>query len=305
MLSRRTTLIGSLLGLLGIARRPAAAPSAWSDLSLNGKRALVTGSTSGLGREVARRLGAMGASVIVHGRSRERGDGAEVVRTIRDAGSEAVFHRADLASLAEVRELADTVRANHDRLDLLVNNAGIGTAALSERRTSADGHELGFAVNYLSHFLLTRQLLPLIEQSAPARIVNVSSLAQAPIDFDDVMLAQDYSSFRSYSQSKLAQILFTISLAERLDPERVTVNSLHPATFMDTPLVRESGREPMSTVEEGATAVMQLAVSPELDGRSGLFFNGLDEARANAQAYDEAARERLWELSVELTEHGA
>ncbi len=96
--------------------------------------------------------------------------------------------------------------------------------------------------------------------------------------------------------------MFTISLAERLDPERVAVNSLHPATFMDTLLVRESGREPMSTVAEGARAVMQLAVSPELDGRTGLFFNGLEEGRARDQAYDEAARERLWELSVELTE---
>lgn len=303
MLSRRETLIGSLLGLLGIAWRPAWGQNAWSEVSLSGKTALVTGSTSGLGREVARRLGAMGATVIVHGRNTERG--GEVERAIREEGSDAVFYRADLASLAEVRELARMVRANHERLDILINNAGIGTGALRERRTSADGHELGFAVNYLSHFLLTRELLPLIRESAPARIVNVSSLGQSPIDFDDVMLTQNYSAGRSYTQSKLAQVLFTISLAEQLDPERVTVNSLHPATFMDTPLVRESGRDPMSTVDEGATAVMQLAVSPELERRTGLFFNGLEEGRANAQAYDEAARARLWELSVELTEGDA
>ncbi len=305
MLSRRETLIGGLLGLLGIAWRPAAAQSdaPWRDVSLTGRTALVTGSTSGLGREVARRLGAMGATVIVHGRNRERG--RETVETIRGGAGDAVFYRADLASLAEVRELSRAVRNDHDQLDILVNNAGIGTAALEDRRTSEDGYELGFTVNYLSHFLLTRELLPLLRESAPARIVNVSSLGQAPIDFDDVMLENGYSGGRSYSQSKLAQVLFTISLAERLDPERVTVNSLHPATFMDTPLVRESDREPRSTVAEGARAVMQLAVSPRLDGRTGLFFNGLEEGRARDQAYDEAARERLWELSVELTEQDA
>lgn len=301
MLSRRETLIGGICALLGIAWRPASAQAPWGGVSLEGKTALVTGSTSGLGREVARRLGALGASVIVHGRDRERGN--EVVQAIREEGSgSAVFYRADLASLDDVRALAGTVRANHEGIDILINNAGIGTATLSERRTSADGYELGFAVNYLSHFLLTRELLPLIERSAPARIVNVSSLGQAPIDFDDVMMTEDYSARRSYSQSKLAQILFTIELAERLDPEQVTVNSLHPATFMDTPLVRRGGREPMSTVDEGAEAVMQLAVSSELEGRTALFFNGLEEARANEQAYDEQARERLWQLSAELTQ---
>jgi NAD(P)-dependent dehydrogenase (short-subunit alcohol dehydrogenase family) len=201
-----------------------------------------------------------------------------------------------------VRALAALVLENHDRLDLLVNNAGIGSGGQSGRSTSVDGHELTFAVNYLSHFLLTRRLLPLIERSAPARIVNVSSLGQAPIDFDDVMLTRDFSPTRAYSQSKLAQILFTIELAGQLDPAAVTVNSLHPATFMDTTMVRRGGREPMTTVDEGADAVMQLAVSPALEGRTGLFFNGMQEARADAQAYDEDARARLWALSVALTE---
>ncbi|HEU4619914.1 MAG TPA: SDR family oxidoreductase [Gammaproteobacteria bacterium] len=265
-----------------------------------GKTVLVTGSTDGLGREVAERLGALSATVIVHGRNAERG--AAVVEAVRKQGrGEAVFYAADLASLAEVSALADKVAASHDRLDLLVNNAGIFAGPDEQRRESKDGYELTFAVNYLSHFLLTRKLLPLIERSAPARIVNVASLGQSPIDFDDVMLARVYSGGRAYSQSKLAQIMFTMTLAERLDPRRVTVNSLHPATFMDTHMVRGIGGNPMSTVAEGADAVMQLAVSPALEGRTGLFFNGLKEGRANAQAYDADARRRLWELSAKLT----
>jgi NAD(P)-dependent dehydrogenase (short-subunit alcohol dehydrogenase family) len=184
----------------------------------------------------------------------------------------------------------------------LINNAGIGGASNDPRRTSADGHELVFAVNYLSHFLLTRELLPLLEASAPARIVNVASIGQRPVDFDDIMMTENYNQLSAYSQSKLAQIMFTISLAEQLDSDEVIVNSLHPATFMDTPMVTSTGREPMATVEEGADAVMQLAVGSNLTGRTGLYFNQMNEARANNQAYDTDARQRLWGLSVELTD---
>jgi NAD(P)-dependent dehydrogenase (short-subunit alcohol dehydrogenase family) len=297
MVMRRDAFIAGfcamLMGLVG----PVAAQEGEEGPSLAGKTVLVTGSTDGLGREVARRLGALGAMVIVHGRNVERGEA--VVREIREQGGEAVFYQADFAALDDVRALADAVLENHDRLDMLINNAGI--SGRGERRTSAEGYELVFAVNYLSHFLLTERLLPLIEQSAPARIVNVSSLGQAPIDFDDVMLTREGAEQRAYSQSKLAQILHTIELAGKLDPARVTVNSLHPATFMDTTMVRQGGGQPRSTVAEGADAVMQLAVSPALEGRTGLFFNGLNEARANDQAYDPEARARLWELSVELT----
>jgi NAD(P)-dependent dehydrogenase (short-subunit alcohol dehydrogenase family) len=300
MYTRRHTLIGSLCAAIVATFRPAQTRAQAESTDMTGRTAMVTGSTDGLGREVARRLGAMGATVIVHGRDRERGE--MVVREIIGQGAgNAVFYRADLASLDEVRALADTVLATHERLDLLVNNAGIGSGGQNERRTSVDGHELTFAVNYLSHILLTDRLLPLIERSAPARIVNVSSLGQAPIDFDDVMLTRGFSPTRAYSQSKLAQILFTFELAARQDPSRVTVNSLHPATFMDTTMVRSGGREPLSTVDEGADAVMQLAVSHALEGRTGLFFNGLEEARANEQAYDAEARARLWALSVALT----
>ncbi|MDX1562184.1 MAG: SDR family NAD(P)-dependent oxidoreductase, partial [Gammaproteobacteria bacterium] len=127
-------------------------------------------------------------------------------------------------------------------------------------------------------------------------------IGQSPVDFDNIMLTEGFAQGRAYTQSKLAQVMFTISLAEQLDPAEITVNSLHPATFMDTPMVTSSGREPMSTVEEGAEAVMNLAVGTAVAGRSGLYFNQLQEARANQQAYDEAARQRLWDLSIELTD---
>jgi len=261
---------------------------------------LVTGSTDGVGRVVARRLGESGAHVFVHGRDGKRGE--SLVAEIEAEGGKADFLAADLASLAEVRRLAETVRNRTDRLHLLINNAGIGTSSGgADRRTSADGYELRFAVNYLAGFLLTRLLLPLMTQSAPARIVNVASAGQQAIDFDDVMLTRSYSGVRAYCQSKLAQIMSAIDLAAELEGSGVTVNSLHPASYMNTTMVRDAGIEPWSTVEQGADAILNLATSPALEGRSGLYFDGLREARANAQAYDLEARRKLRELSLDLT----
>jgi NAD(P)-dependent dehydrogenase (short-subunit alcohol dehydrogenase family) len=298
MLSRRLAILSGLV-LLGSAVAPAAQPPAFIDM--NGRTALVTGSTSGLGEVVARRLGAMGATVIVHGLNEERG--RQIAAEITAAGpGRAVYYPGDLGSLDQVEALAARVRAEHPRLHLLVNNAGIGGASNDERRLSQDGYELVFQVNYLSHFHLTRLLLPLLEASAPARIVNVASIGQRPVDFDDVMMEKGYQTMAAYSQSKLAQIMFTFTLAEQLDPARVTVNALHPATFMDTPMVTASGRRPLSSVQDGADAVMQLAVGRALAGRSGLYFNQMEEARANAQAYDADARRRLWDLSIRLVE---
>jgi NAD(P)-dependent dehydrogenase (short-subunit alcohol dehydrogenase family) len=266
--------------------------------SLKGKTALVTGSTDGVGRVVAEQLGKMGARVLVHGRDRARGEG--VVDDIKRGGGTAEFLSADLASLAEVRCLADAVRATADRLDILINNAGIGSAGAG-RQASADAHELRFAVNYLAGFLLSYLLLPLLKQSAPARIVNVASAGQQAIDFNDVMLTVGYSGSRAYCQSKLAQIMFTIDLARELEGTGVTVNALHPATYMNTTMVRRAGVTPISTVEQGAEAILNLAAGPALEGRSGLYFNGLREARADRQAYDAEARARLRALSLDLT----
>lgn len=265
----------------------------------NAKTALVTGSTDGVGREVALRLGGDGWRVLIHGRDRERGNA--VVAAIEKAGGTAEFIAADLSTLAEVRRLADAVQKTTQRLDLLINNAGIGSGGpQGVRQESADGYELRFAVNYLSGFLLAHLLLPLIEKSAPARIINVSSLGQQAIDFDDVMLTHDYSGMRAYRQSKLAQILFTLDLAHDLKGTGVTVTALHPATFMNTAMVRQFGT-PMSTVEEGADAIMRLAVSGDVDGMTGLYFNGQREAKADPQAYDAGARQKLKALSLELS----
>lgn len=264
------------------------------------RTALVTGATDGVGRVVARELGKQGWRVLVHGRDRKRGEA--LVREIEQTGGAATFLAADLASLAEVRRLADEVRRATDRLELLINNAGIGTAGNAPgRQTSADGHELRFAVNYLAGFLLTHLLLPLLEASTPARIVNVSSAGQQAIDFSDVMLTRHYSGVAAYCQSKLAQIMFTIDLAEALKGRDVIVNALHPSTYMNTTMVAQAGVSPMSKVEDGAAAILKLAVSPELDGHSGLYFNVRNEARANPQAYDAEARRRLRALSLELT----
>jgi NAD(P)-dependent dehydrogenase (short-subunit alcohol dehydrogenase family) len=266
-----------------------------------GKTILITGSTDGVGRLVAQRLGAQGARVLVHGRDRERGEA--VVAEIARGGNEAArFYAADISSLADVRKLAAAVRKDHRRLDVLVNNAGIGSAnGGRQRRVSADGHELRFAVNYLAGFLLTRLLLPLIRDSAPARIVNVASAGQHPIDFDDVMLTKAYDGSRAYAQSKLAQIMFTFDLAGELAGSGVTVNCLHPATYMDTTMVRASGVSPMSTVAEGADAILNLVTAPQFSQRSGLYFNRQSEARANPQAYHGKAREELRVLSSRLT----
>ena len=265
----------------------------------NGKAALITGSTDGVGRVVAKRLADGGWRVLVHGRDRGRGEA--LVADIKSAGGTAEFLQADLSSIAEARRLADAVQKTTRRLDLLINNAGLGTGGpRAIRQTSADGYELRFAVNYLAGFVLTHLLLPLIKGSAPARIVNVSSVGQEAIDFDDVMLMHGYSGLRAYRQSKLAQILFTIDLARALADSGITANALHPATYMDTAMVRQSGVTPISSVDQGAAAILRLAVSPELDGRTGLFFNGQQEARADAQAYDAEARQRLKALSFKL-----
>lgn len=287
--------------LLAGAAACSAAPSLVAQAPDTGIRpvALVTGSTDGLGRELALRLGLAGYHVIVHGRNEERG--RAVVDQIRSRDGSASLILADLASLAEVRELAATVLGDYRRLDLLVNNAGIGRGPDgAQREESRDGHELRFAVNYLSHFYLTRALLPLLRESAPSRIVSVTSTAQEAIDFDDVMLERaPYEGARAYAQSKLAQIMMTMDLAEELAGTGVTANAVHPAIYMATSMVLNRGGTPMATIDEGADPVMQVIHSP-LAG-SGNYWRQATNARAHAQAYDREARRRLRELSLQLT----
>jgi NAD(P)-dependent dehydrogenase (short-subunit alcohol dehydrogenase family) len=260
--------------------------------------ALVTGSTDGLGREVALRLGGAGYHVIVHGRNEERG--RAVVEEIESHEGSASLIIADLASMTQVRALAAQVLRDYSRLDLLVNNAGIGRGAdTSIRSESEEGYELRFAVNYLSHFYLTHTLLPLIRQSAPSRIVSVTSTAQQAIDFDNVMLERDYDGARAYAQSKLAMILMTIDLAEELEGTGVTANAVHPAVYMATSMVLSRGGTPFTTIDEGADPVLQVITSPVAG--SGNYYMQAQNTEAADQAYDVDARRRLHALAMELT----
>ena len=264
--------------------------------------ALVTGATDGLGRALAERLAAMGMSVHIHGRS------AEKLATVRreivtETGNERiVVHQADFASLAEVRGLAAEIGAL-DALHLLVNNAGIGSGLPDspDREESRDGIELRFAVNYLAGFALTEPLLPLLERSAPSRIVMVASLGQASLDFDDPLLERSYyEGRRAYAQSKLAQITYANELAARLTDTGVTVNSLHPATFMPTKIVLDERGTSVDSLSRGVEATLRVATDPELDQVSGRFFDREREAQPESQATDPAAQQKLRELSERL-----
>lgn len=263
---------------------------------------VITGATDGLGSALASELAASGATLVLHGRDDDRG--RATIEAIREAtGNERLeWQRADLGSLDEVAELGERIAAEHDRIDALVNNAGIGVTVPGggARMESRDGHELRFAVNYLAHFALTMRLLPVLVGSAPARIVSVSSAGQAPIDFDDVMLEREYNGVQAYCQSKLAQVMMTIDLGAELRDAGVTANCLHPATYMPTKMVTRAGISPASSLEQGTAATLRVVADPDLDGVSGRYFDGEAESRAHPQAYDEGARRRLRELSERL-----
>jgi len=268
--------------------------------ALDGKVILLTGATDGLGRALAVRLAGEGATVLVHGR-----DPARIAATVAEVADAAGSpdrvrsYQADFAGFAAVRALADQVTAAEPRLDVLVNNAGIGInePGGGVRQESADGIELRFAVNYLAGYALSRQLLPLLIRSAPSRIVNVASVGQQAIDFTDVMITKDYDGMRAYRQSKLAQIMNTFDLAEELDGTQVTVNALHPATFMPT---KVSPAPPVSTIAQGVEATLNLITTSPDETGTGRFFNGIRESRANDQAYDPEARRQLRVLSSQL-----
>jgi NAD(P)-dependent dehydrogenase (short-subunit alcohol dehydrogenase family) len=264
---------------------------------------LLTGATDGLGKQTALALARQGATLLLHGRDPHR---LETTRQeIQDAtgNSRLESYLADFASLAQVHSLAQAVQVKHPRLDMLINNAGIGggKAGEAQREVSQDGYELRFAVNYLAPFLLTHLLLPCLRYTPPSRIINVSSAGQVPLDFDNVMLERHYVPLDAYRQSKLAQVMFTFDLADALKGDQITVNCLHPASLMNTKMVYESFGYTLSTIEDGVKALMYLATSPDLDGVTGKYFDQQREARANAQAYDPAARRQLRQLSEQLS----
>jgi NAD(P)-dependent dehydrogenase (short-subunit alcohol dehydrogenase family) len=267
--------------------------------SYAGKTVLVTGSTDGLGRELALALAADGAHVIVHGRNAERGQA--VVAEITKAGKgSARFVAADFASLQAVREFADTIARTTPKLDLLVNNAGVAFTGDQPRRTSADGHELQFAVNYLAGWVLVNQLRPNLAAAAPSRIVNVASGSANAIEFDDVMLEKPGAHARGYGQSKLAQVTMTVALAPAFQKQGITMIALHPATMMDTTMVRGLGVAPRTSVAEGRDHVMGLIKAPSL--QPGVFYrDGVPTPPRDPQPQDPQARAKLVALSEQLT----
>ncbi|MEV0171559.1 SDR family NAD(P)-dependent oxidoreductase [Streptomyces sp. NPDC050803] len=249
---------------------------------------LITGATSGLGRYVAFELVRSGHVVLAHGRDAGRTE--RLVDELRTEGDAEGFV-ADLASLEQVRELGAHVAAAHPDLDVLVNNAAVGGGPRgSGRELSADGYELRLAVNYLAPVALTRALLPVLRANAPARIVNVGSVGQEPLDFDDLAHTRGYEGFAAYCRSKFALAAHTFALAEELAGTGVSVNVLHPATYMDTAMVRESGIAPWNSVADGAPGVLALATR---ESGSGGYFDGTRPARAHEAAYDPEVQKRL------------
>lgn len=266
------------------------------NVDTDARTVLITGATSGLGRQLTLRLAGQGWNVLAHGRDRDRLD-----ELCQQAGAPVQPLVADLASLKDAAALADQAAAAADRLDVLVNNAGVGFGPPGQQRqTSADGHELRMAVNYLAPVLLTRRLIPLLTSSAPARVVNVSSIGQAPFDPDDFAFEHGYDGTTAYRRSKLALCAFTFDLADELPASAVTVNCLHPASLMPTAMVREARTAPISNLDEGVTATLRLITDPELAGVTGTYFNGQRPDRARPEAYDPDFRAKLRATTAEL-----
>jgi NAD(P)-dependent dehydrogenase (short-subunit alcohol dehydrogenase family) len=278
--------------------------------SLEGRIALVTGATNGIGRVTAQELARRGARLLLVARDRARGE--TTAAGIRDAagGPAPEVLLGDLSSQADVRRLAREVRERTPRLDLLVNNAG---AIFAEREVSADGLEMTFALNHLAYFLLTLELLPLLEQAPRSRIVNVASVAheRGRIDFDDLQGERGYSMWKAYQQSKLANVLFTRELARRLGSRDVTANALHPGVIASGfgrngrglfSWLVALGAPLLSSPEKGARTTLHVATSPDLQGVTGRYFSDCREKVPARAAQDGDAALRLWQISENLTQ---
>jgi NAD(P)-dependent dehydrogenase (short-subunit alcohol dehydrogenase family) len=277
-----------------------------SDLS--GKTALVTGASSGIGLEASVKLAARGATVLMVARDPARGEAA-LAEVVRRSGSDKVeLLLCDFASQKATRALADKVRERVQRLDILVNNAG---SVSPKRQVTEDGIEQTFAVNHLGYFLLSNLLLDLVVAAAPARIVNVSSIGhrQGTLDFDDLGFERGYGIMKAYSRSKLANVLFTSELSRRLDGKRVTVNALHPGAvathiWSHAPAVARPilavAKLFMISPEEGGDRIVYLATSPEVDGKSGGYYEKNRLVTPSRLARDTSLATRLWDVSSQL-----
>ena len=276
---------------------------------MGGKVVLITGGTSGIGKAAATALAGIGATVVITGRNEERGKRAlqEIREESGNDGVELIL--ADLTVQDEVRRLAEELRERHNQLEVLVNNAGL---VLSERTETPDGIETQLAINHLAPFLLTNLLLDLLKESAPSRIVTVSSDAHrwAKIDLDDLQSRKRYRGMQVYGKTKLANIMFTYELAERLEGTGVTANCMHPGG-VNTNFGNNQGgpmnllfrlfKPFMRSPEQGADTLIYLASSPEVEGMTGKYLADRKVKAASDAAYDETTRKRLWEASEELT----
>jgi NAD(P)-dependent dehydrogenase (short-subunit alcohol dehydrogenase family) len=258
---------------------------------------LITGATDGIGKAAALKLAEEGHHLLLHGRNAEKGEALKQ-EIVRKTGNDKLeFYLADFTSLQQIADMARKVRKDQDRLDVLINNAGMVSR---EYRETKDEIEATFQVNYLAQFLLTWHLLPLLRQSAPSRIVNVSSVGQSTVQFDREAYRRQYGMMEAYNQSKLAVILFTFELAGRLENAGVTVNAVHPGTLLDTNLVDKANLHVLGKPESGGEVLRYLATSKDLEGVSGKYFNEKREGKARPQAYDAQARELLWKMSEEM-----
>jgi NAD(P)-dependent dehydrogenase (short-subunit alcohol dehydrogenase family) len=275
---------------------------------MQGKRVLITGANSGIGKEAAVALAGLGAQIVMLCRSRQRAEAAQAEIIQRSGNDQIEIVLADFASLASVAEAAKTITERYDRIDVLLNNAG---AYFSKRETSQDGYEMTFAVNHLAPFLLTKLLLPTIEASTPARIINVSSDGHrfTGMNFKQLENPTKYHGLVAYSRSKLANVLFTYELAEQLKDRNITVNTLHPGVIASNFAVGGSDtfsflvdliRRFVLTPEQGAQTSIYLASSPEVANTTGKYFVKSKPRRSSAASYDRADQELLWQMSQEL-----
>lgn len=280
-----------------------------AETNLHGKTCMITGATSGIGRETALALARLGAQLVLICRDRERGEATVAAIRHETGNKEISLLLADLAAQQSIRRMADEFLASGRPLHLLINNAGLVNVS---RTLTADGIETVFAVNHLAYFLLTNLLLERLQASAPARIINVASEAHrlSALNFDDLQALRRYRFMRVYGQSKLANILFTYELARRLEGTQITVNCLHPGAVA-TGLGKNNGawakvmivllRPFFRTPAAGAATSIYLAASPEVEGVSGGYFRNCRQTRSSGASYDAAAARRLWTISAQMT----
>ncbi len=267
---------------------------------MRGKTILVTGATDGIGKQTALELARMGAAVIVHGRTAVKAQAARDELAETSGNSQIEYVSADLSSLAEVRALAEAVNNSHSRLDALINNAGV---MIRKRTLTTDGLEATFSINHLSHFLLTNLLLDRLKASAPSRVITVSSTLHrsGKLDFDNLQGEKHYDGRAAYCLSKLANVMFSHELAARLAGTGVTSNSLHPGVIATKLLNVSFGDGGGDSVERGAETPVYLATSPEVGGITGGYFVRKQIAESAPAAHDSALRQRLWQISEQLT----